>query len=135
MKPEAVKNNSAARGRGLEKLTRGRLDRLTLGLNDGGMRRGWHWCGPGNKCPGSTTSICWSRRSTCWSPGSGLCSIPCWFPLWGWPCTQAMSSCLSTSWRYCTTSRLCSDQDVTRTERLLGEEPPSAVGMKPHQLS
>ena len=58
--------------------------------------------------------------------------IPCWFPSWGWPCTQDMSSCLSTSWRYCTTLKLYNDQDVTGIKRFLREEPPSEVGMRPH---
>lgn len=41
----------------------------------------------GSGCPRSTTSTCcWSLRSTCWNPGCELCSIQCWFLLWGWPC-------------------------------------------------
>ncbi|KAL4693727.1 hypothetical protein H8959_012992, partial [Pygathrix nigripes] len=82
----------------------------------GGVWRGWRWRGPGSRCPGSTTSTCWSRRSTCWSPGSGRCSIQCWFPLWGWHYTQDTSSCPSTSWRYCTTLKLYNDQDAAGSE-------------------
>ena len=61
--------------------------------------------------------------------------IPCWFPSWGWHCTQDMSSCLSTSWRYCTTLKLYSDQDVTEIKKFFREEPPSEVGMRLHQMS
>lgn len=53
--------------------------RLTLGGSGGGAGRvaGWRWRGPGSRCPGSTTSTCWSRRCTCWSPGSAPCSVSC----------------------------------------------------------
>lgn len=73
----------------------------------------WRWVTAGNSCPGSTTSTCWWRRSTCWSPGSGPCSTRC-SSLWpAWPCTPATSSCRSTSWRSCTTSRSSSDTTPT----------------------
>ncbi|TEA09835.1 hypothetical protein DBR06_SOUSAS29710023, partial [Sousa chinensis] len=54
---------------------------------------------------------------------------------WGWHCTQDMSSCLSTSWRYCTTLKLYSDQDVTKIKRFFREEPLSEVGTRLHQMS
>lgn len=88
-----------------------------LGVQCRRHRRGWCWHGPGSKCPDSTTSTCRSGRSTRWNPGNGLCSIPL-YPLWGWHCTQGMSSCLSTSRRYCTTLKLYNDHDMTRSERL-----------------
>eukprot|EP00069_Balaena_mysticetus_P008657 bmy_01172T0 len=55
--------------------------------------------------------------------------------MWGWHYTRDTSSRLSTSWRYCTTLKLYSDQDVTETKRFLREEPPSEIGMRLRQMS
>lgn len=69
----------------------------------------WLWVTVGSSYPGFTISIFWWRRCTCWSPGSGRCSTRCW-SLWpAWPYTPATSSCRSTSWPSCTTSRSSND--------------------------
>lgn len=42
---------------------------------------------------------------------STVIQIPCSFPSLEWHCTLGTCSCLSTSWQYCTTSKLCSDEE------------------------
>ncbi|ELW51197.1 Small subunit of serine palmitoyltransferase A [Tupaia chinensis] len=52
----------------------------------------------------------------------------------GWHWTRDLSSCPSTSWQYGTTSKLYSDQDVTKSKRFL-EDLLFKVGMRLHQMS
>lgn len=94
--------------------------RLTFGCNAEARVAGMDLRGPGSRCPGSTTSTCWSRRP-CWSPGSGLCSIPCWFPSWGWHVHRIRLHASAHHGGHCTTLKLYSDQHVTKSRSSLGK--------------